>query len=306
MLIGFTQNTIHFCEPNYPHAWPAEYDISVKYPIQALAVWQDNLVVLTQGTPSTGTGTAPANFTLTEIQVHEPCIARGSVVTELLGVYYASQNGLVMLNYYGMTNLTINNFTKNLWLIEYQAASIIACRHRTQYFALVTEGNGFIVEMADQRQGVMPINTQLNATCIWNDPYTGDTYICADKKIYRWDSQNTQPSVCRWTSKWFYLPAPASLGAVQIDVDPAVSTTLAPLPTWDNPDETLALPSGVNAQFTMYADDAQVMQIALTGEQSIFRLPSGFKAFKWYFEIVTRVKIYSVQVASTMKELTRV
>jgi hypothetical protein len=303
MLVGFTGNTLHFCEPNYPHAWPAQYDISVKYPIQAIAVWQTNLVVLTKGVPSTGTGTTPATFTLQEIQVHEPCIARGSVVTELTGVYYASQNGLINLNYYGMQNLTVNNFTKNLWLTTYQAASIIACRHRSQYFALTTSGDGFLVDLADQRQGVMPIDTQLNATCIWNDPYTGSTYICADKKVYLWDDPSQMSQAFRWTSKWFYLPAPGSLGAVQLTVDPSVSSTLPALPTFDTTNPTVSLPSGINAQFTMYADDMQVMKRDLTGEQDIFRLPSGFKAFKWYFEIVSRVPVYEVQIATTMKEL---
>jgi hypothetical protein len=306
MIIGWTGNTLHFCEPDYPHAWPAAYDISVRYPIQALAVWQNSLVVLTQGTPSTGTGTAPANFTLQEIQVNEPCIARGSVVCELVGVYYASQNGLVMLNYYGMQNLTLNNFTKNIWLVEYQAADIIACRHRSQYFGLISSGKGFIIEMADQRQGVMPINTQLNATCIWNDPYTGDTYVCADKKVYRWDSQNTGQGAYRWTSKAFYLPAPASLGAVQISADPSIANALPALPTWDNPDASLALPEGINATFTMYAGGYPIMTTNLTGARDIFRLPSGFKVFDWQFEIVSRVPIFSVEVASTMKELARV
>jgi hypothetical protein len=306
MLIAFTGNTIHFCEPNYPHTWPAEYDISVRYPIQALAVWQGSLVVLTKGTPSTGTGTTPSTFTLQEVQVNEPCISRGSVVTELIGVYYASQNGLVMLSYYGMQNLTVQNFTKNIWLVEYQAADIIACRHRTQYFGLISSGKGFLIEMADQRQGVMPINTQLNATCIWNDPYTGDTYVCADDIIYRWDSQNTGPGAYRWTSKDFYLEAPVSLGAVQVSADASIAESLPALPTFDNPDASLALPEGINATFTMYAGGYPVMTTNLTGTRDIFRLPSGFKAFNYSFEIVARVPIFSVQLASTMKELVTV
>jgi hypothetical protein len=306
MLIGFTGNTLHFCEPDYPHAWPAAYDLSVRYPIQALAVWQGSLIVLTQGNPFSGTGNTPSNFTMSEVQVHEPCLSRGSVVTELLGVYYASQNGLVMLSYYGMQNLTAETFTKNIWLVDYEAASIIACRHRTQYFGLTTAGKGFIIEMSDKRQGVMPISTQMNATCIWNDPYTGDTYLCADKKVYRWDSQNTGPGVYRWTSKFNYLTAPASLGAVQVSMSPMVAETLPALPAVDLPDPTLQLPAGVNATFTMYAGGYPVMTTNLTGARDIFRLPSGFKVFDWYFEVVSRVPLYSVEIASTMKELATV
>jgi hypothetical protein len=48
------------------------------------------------------------------------------------------------------------------------------------------------------------------------------------------------------------------------------------------------------------------MTTNLTGARDIFRLPSGFKVFDWQFEIVSRVPIFSVEVASTMKELARV
>jgi hypothetical protein len=35
----------------------------------------------------------------------------------------------------------------------------------------------------------------------------------------------------------------------------------------------------------------------------IFRLPSGFRAFDWQIELIGRVRIDSVELASTMKEL---
>jgi hypothetical protein len=37
--------------------------------------------------------------------------------------------------------------------------------------------------------------------------------------------------------------------------------------------------------------------------RTIFRLPSGLKAFNWQFEIVARVPVHSVELASTMREL---
>ncbi len=47
MLAGFTGNTVHFCEPNRPHAWPPAYDQGVHFDIVGLAVWQSQLVVMT-------------------------------------------------------------------------------------------------------------------------------------------------------------------------------------------------------------------------------------------------------------------
>ena len=307
MLVGFTDNTIHFCEPNRPHAWPAAYDQSVQYTIVALGVWQQSLVVLTSGYPSTGSGNSPSNFTFTTVRVPEPCISRGSVITDLMGVYYASQNGLVMLNYFGMQNQTLSAVTKNVWLNTYKAADIIACRHRAQYLAINGTGTGFLIDYSEQRLGFMPLNTFNGATCVWNDEYSGDAYIIANKKVYRWDSPNTGPLVFRWRSKQFYGPAPVSIGAVQISLDPSVATTIIPVtPPLNNADPTLVLPDGVNAVFKAYAGpDGQylIMTRNLTEPREIFRLPSGFKSFDWQFEVVSQVGIRSIEVASTMRDL---
>ena len=33
MMVGWTGNTVHFCEPDRPHTWPSLYDQSVHYAI---------------------------------------------------------------------------------------------------------------------------------------------------------------------------------------------------------------------------------------------------------------------------------
>ena len=308
MLVGFTDNTLHFCEPDRPHAWPAAYDQSVQYKIVGLGVWQQSLVVLTQGYPSTGSGNSPTNFVLTQIRVPEPCVSRGSIITDLMGVYYASQNGLVMLNYFGMQNQTLSTVTKNIWLNDYKAASIIACRHRAQYLAINGTGTGFLIDYSEQRMGFMNLNTFNSAVCVWNDEYSGDAYVIANKVVYRWDSPNTGPLNYRWRSKQFYGAAPLSLGACQISLDPAVSVPIgiSAAPPMDNGDTTLELPGGVNAVFNLYAgpDGAyKIMTRNLTKPREIFRLPSGFKSFDWQFEIVARVGVRSIEVGPTMRSL---
>ena len=311
MLIGFTGNTIHFCEPDYPHTWPAGYDQSLLYPIVGFAVWQQNLVVLTQGFPSQGSGTAPSQFFFSQVQAPEPCIARGSIVTDLAGVYYASQNGLIMLNYFGMQNQTLSNFTRQIWMTEFNATKIIACRHRAQYLAVNATGQGFIIDYAEQRLGVIKLATMVNVVSVWNDFYAGDAYMVADGKVYRWDSLVTPSLVYQWRSRQFYMPTPVSLGACQISLDPSVSQTQPP-PVAPQPGSsmaTLVLPPGVNALFRLFvgpAGENLILEQWLTEPRMIFRLPSGRKAFNWQFEIVACVGVHSVELASTMRELKKV
>jgi hypothetical protein len=308
-LCGFTGNTLHFCEPDYPHTWPAEYDLSCGFNIVGLALWQNSLVVLTEGFPQTGTGTSPANFTLTAVEVPEPCISRGSIITDLLGVYYASQNGLIMLNYYGMLNQTLSLISKLQWNdpTKFNAPNIIACRHRAQYIAITGTGIGFLIDYTNQRAGVEFLNTFEAVDSIWNDPFNGKTYVMAAKVVYEYDAQDQPNLPCKWISKEFYMEAPVNFGACQITCSPDIyDTPSGDIPPLSNGDTTLELPAGINAVFSLYAGGQLVMQDYLTETRNIFRLPSGFKAFDWQFELLTLVEIYGVEIAETMQELKKV
>ena len=306
-MVGFTGNTLHFSEPDYPHAWPAGYDLSCQYEILGLALWQQSLVVLTAGYPQTGTGTAPSSFTLSAINVPEPCVARGSIVTDLLGVYYASQNGLVMLNYYGMTNQTLTMVTKNEWLTRFAAESVIACRHRSQYLAINGTGGGFLIDYAEPRLGMMDLSTFAAVDCVWNDIYEGTTYLISDKMVYQWDAPSQPVLPYRWRSKQFYMEAPVNFGAMQVSMsDDVLTPPAAGAPPLSNGDASLILPAGVNAQLSIYNHGKLTFTVDLAEPRSIFRLPSGYKVFDWQIEVVSLVEIYGIEMAETMVELKRV
>lgn len=302
-LVGFTGNTLHFCEPDRPHAWPASYDIAVQYKIVGLGVWNQSLMVMTEGYPSSGTGSHPSAFTLSQVQVAEPCIARGSIVTDLLGVYYASQNGLVMLSYYGLQNQTLATMTKNIWLSRFKARHIIACRHRNQYLALNSPGSGFMIDYSEQRLGVVQVDLANNASCIWNDVYSGDAYVMANKKVYRWDSPDVDSMPWRWKSKIFVLGKPGNMGACQVTAGPEILVVPVYASTTYPGDSVIALPATVNLIFRLYADGDMIWQRTLAKEFNEFRLPSGYKAFEYQFELVSRVPVFRVEFASVMKEL---
>jgi hypothetical protein len=305
-LAGFTGNTIHFTEPDRPHTWPDVYDLSAHFKIVNLAVWQQYLMVMTQGFPSFCSGNVPSNIVLTQTQVAEPCIARGSVVVDLPGVFYASQNGLIQFTGYGMQNITAQILEKNEWLNRYHAENLVSCRHRSQFMAVNETDAGFLIDYAETRLAFQDLSTLKGVVSIWNDEATGDTLMCAGGKVYEWDCSHTAPQVYRWRSKVFSAPMPLSLGAVQIDVDSSVKEPppTAPIPL-DNGDPTVQLPAGINAQFRYYAgpDLVLIMTRNLTKPQEIFRLPNGFKTFDHQAEIISRVPIMSIEMSTTLAEL---
>jgi hypothetical protein len=210
-----------------------------------------------------------------------------------------------------MTNQTLSLFTKNIWLNDYNARGIVACRHRSQYLAINGTGSAFLIDYAADSAGVMRLNTFNNVVAVWNDVYSGDAYMCADKKIYRWDSPDTPPLVYRWRSRQFYFPAPQSLGACQISSGTDIENTPpAPgAPPLNGFDPLLDLPADANAVFNLYVGPEGANLIytkKLRKAREVFRLPSGRKVFNWQCEVVSRVEIHSIELASTMKELTGV
>lgn len=304
-LVGFMGKTVHFSEPNRPHTWPDIYDQSAHYPIVNIAVWQQYLVVLTQGYPLTGSGNMPSNIVLVQTQVPEPCIARGSVIVDTIGVFYASHNGLVQLTGYGIQNVTAMIVEKNEWLGYYQAEHLVSCRHRSQYMAVNGTNKGFLIDYAETRLGVQDLSTLNGVVCIWNDEHTGDTLVCAGGMIWEWDCPTTPPQTYRWKSKQFFTIAPISLGAAQVTLDHQVYGARPPPEPLDNGDTRNQLPAGINAMFKYYAGPGLqlIMTRNLTKQMEIFRLPSGFKAFDHQVEVVSCVPIASIQLATTLEEL---
>jgi hypothetical protein len=328
MLIGFTNNTLHFCQPDAPHAWPAGYDLSVQYDIMGLGIWQGSLMVITSGFPFSGSGSTPAAFTVSEIQVAEPCIARGSIIVDLSGVYYASQNGIMKLNYFGAANTTAKIMTRAEWLNTYASGQMQTCRHRNQYISIYPDRNGvgsiidadaastFLINEGQNGLGIVQLNAFEGVTDIWNDEYNGLTYLIAGTTVYQWDpvAAGTTDLLYRWTSKVFNLASPTNIGAARVtltpDIAPAVARSYAP-PATDNGDATLQLPAGTACLFRLYinggiSDGRLVYQRALTAERTVFKLPSGYKCFDFQLQILARTPVRKIELAPTARMLDKV
>ena len=102
MLAGFNGKQLYFCEPYFPHAWPAEYDQAVEYEIVGLAAFGNSLAVLTKGWPSIFTGSHPRNMNGRAIKINQACLSKESIASDGDKVYYASPDGLVELSVNGI------------------------------------------------------------------------------------------------------------------------------------------------------------------------------------------------------------
>lgn len=317
-LIGWRGSDIYVSAPYQLHAWPVEYIVSTEYPIVGLGILGTTCVICTQGFPATISGVKPALLSLTKATTNEPCLSRGSIVSTPKGVYYASQNGLISISPGGIDNITAPLISHEDW-IKFRSefapsvsnpdtpTYLRACRYQNGYLALraIPELSGrsaFFLDPTSLKVALTEYNDFEGVHNIHNDVWSGEVFIIESaggvNHVEHWDPPTSQffmPVV--WRSKEYQLEKEKNLAAYAIYWDDA---RFAVNP--DDDDETIIAARDAvrlrvwNNRILVYD---QIVPVNGRG----VRLPSGFMGDIWQFEIRCRAPVYSLHVASTMKEL---
>lgn len=328
MIAGWRNNELWFCEPYRPHAWPSAYTNVVEYPIVGLGVINQTLVVCTAGYPMVATGINPASITLSKLASFEPCMSRGSIISAPEGVYYASPNGLVLVAN-GIANLVTEGLVmKDEWNVLAQVSTLRATRLANAYYAFGSTRPGFmqldtfqntmiqlddfagsyqgvLIDPSNQRVAFNTLSTDVSTVNVFNDPWSGETLLIRDDKLYRIDLADTTSArdVMLWRSKIFQPADKKNFQAMRIYFDtPAWAPTQVARVTT----EPQTLGANQYGLVRVYADGRLVMTREIRTSGELMRLPSGFKADYWQVELEHRVVITSFQMATSVKELMKV
>jgi hypothetical protein len=328
-LAGWRFNEVWFSEPYNPHAWPPNYVIAVEGNIVGLGVYYQSLIILTEGQPFAATGITPDSMSLSKVQPLEACTSRNSIVNTPAGVLYSSPNGLINITPSGAQNLTLQQITKDQWAeflhLDTVAASIIS----QSYYAYSLEVPGVFqadtfqddptlpsvafqpeshygklpgvyISLVDQRQGLVVLDPTPHETFnVIQDVYNGETMILRDGVVYLIDLRQLQSyAPYRWRSKIFVLPYLQNLGAAKVYWTPAIT----------NPPATKSyfrVFAGATAD--QLADGLPLrfeQEMTLSGQ--MFRLPSGYKALYYQFEVSGEVMVDAIHCAQTAHELRQI
>ena len=329
MVAGWRSNEVWFCEPYHPHAWPISYVVAVPNDIIGLGVYNQSVIILTQGQPYAATGVDPSSMALSIIQPLEPCTSRNSIVSTPNGVLYSSPNGLIDVTPAGAQNMTLTTILKDQWNALLNLDTIAASIIMQGYYAysLAQAGvfqnssnppdvfnafqqdtfqqeshygtrPGAYISLLDPRIGINILDP--NPSEIQNvitDIFNGETMIMRDGVIYLVDIRGQQAvSKYVWRSKIWVLPYLQNLGAAKI--------------YWTPPYD----PAAPDTVFRMYAGEVADMKesglplryqksIGATPSGKVFRLPSGFKALYFQFEVEGYALINSIHVAQSPRDL---
>jgi hypothetical protein len=280
--VGFAGNSLYFSEPNLPHAWPHEYPIDDE--IVGIGVFGQSVAVLTNGYPLLFQGIDPGAMASTRMTLPQACASKASIVETGDGVLYASADGLTMI---GMATsmLTQPILSRSQWQ-DYNPASMQSYVYNgrviiTYSTAEVPPKHGVLVidlSGASALFTTSDINAGQRFTAGYYSPQTDTLYFAQVPSIVRFD--DGAPLRATWHSKTFRLPMHDNFGWAQVLCKTYVGSPM----------------------LQVFADGNLRFAKVITGPDQ-FRLPSGFKAMDWEFEIDGVVSITEVFIASSSAEL---
>lgn len=152
------------------------------------------------------------------------------------------------------------------------------------------------------------------------DPWTSYGMIIQDGAVYWWNFANPSPTIMPydWQSKWYQQNAKKSYEAMRcfFTVPPGTPAPVGPRnqapandPSWNELGDTQYAIIKVWADLADPSNPGQLTlvtarEVRRSGE--LLRIESGFKTETWQWEILGRVVISNLQVATSVKELANV
>ena len=275
--VGFVGKTLYFSEPNLPHAWPHEYPID--FDIVGIATYGQFVAVLTTSYPYLFQGIDPAAMASSKLPLQQACVSKRSIVETGNGVIYASPDGLVEI---GTTNDVITKalFNRDQWQ-AYVPSSIDAYQYNGRIHCLYNTGSvrGTLVFDFTGQGAVLTtnnVNTTTAVTAGFYDASTDKLYLAQGTNIVRFDQGSA--TAYTWKSKVFRLSAPENLGFGQVVAESYPVT------------------------FKLYCEGVLKMTKTVNNNNQ-FRLPSGFRAYDWEFQLEGTTEVAEVVLASSTTEL---
>jgi hypothetical protein len=272
IIMGWWGNTLAFCEPYMPHAWPIRYRLALDYDIVGAVSTSQGAIVVTAGLPYLISGSTPDGMAQFKMDVIAACTSKTSIVD--MGEYaiYASADGLIATGGgSGTENITLPFMTAEQWRATVTPSTLRGCRYKDYYIGFYT-GGSFAFKPG---VGFLFFTEQADATFI--DDKTGELYIKFGTALKKWNLGTAQSYT--WKSKIF---------RIQNGKNPACAKVRA---------------HSYPLTFKLYADGVLVKTHTVASRKS-FRLPTSSRYDFYEFELTGSAPVVSVQFADSMSEIT--
>jgi hypothetical protein len=329
---GFVGNKLYLSEPWVGYAWPSGYAMTFDYNIVALAVYNESILVLTDGYPYVVTGLDPSSMSQTILPYEQACVSRQGVVVTNVGVIYPSPDGLFLLTGNSGKLLTKNVYTKDQWAALPAAAGsgktfadIISFFYDDCYYCFFNGTRyGFMFNFKDDPYIIdIDLGSGVSVTAGYMDPVNDTLYLVNGAVLDSWGTNSTRLSYT-WKSA-LYRPGDASnFSCVAVAADGGFTMTVYT-------DGSLrcshihwlawvALTSYSLGDIVTYGGKQWICITAHSTSQTpaagssywkewtfgrgeMFRLPGGYRARDFEFQLASNIGIDSVAIGQVSLEL---
>lgn len=274
-MCGFFGNQLCPSEPGYPYAYPIRYRQSVDAPIVAIAPFDQSILVSTKKSLHVFTGLDPRDLTAQKLTDTRVCVSKRSMIEALGGVVYASAVGLMLVSSSGITNLTDSLMGRKEWQ-EYAPSSMQCWSTDNRVLVSYDTGTGQGLLVFTFGSDANMVEFDLAPTAGFVERSTDTLYLVVDNTIVKWNAGDAMTGVWRSGEVWF--PARVSMRTAKVDADAYPVT------------------------FTLYADGVARFSRLVHGPDT-FRLPSGFRARRYQYEIQGKTRVSAAGMASSTEEL---
>jgi hypothetical protein len=293
MMAAFAGREVFFCEPYQPHAWPNKYVLRVDHPIVGLVAFGPVLAILTTSTPYIAQGNSPEVMIMEKMEANLPCLTRHGIVDLGYAAAYPSHEGLVLITAQGANVVTRNLFTRDQWR-KLAPETFRADQYDGRYLFshLVVGAATRTVGMIDL-SGSQPFYSSSSGQAVswYAEPGTGRLFLIgapeSSGNVLQWDAPDGNLRLMRWRSRLNVLATNTNFGAMRIDTDAVPA----------------GKPSGGAADMTCRVYASGTLVRTFTDVNKPVRLPSGFLATDWEWEIEGYAPVTGVSMATTIAEL---
>mgnify|MGYP000940139811 CR=1 FL=1 len=301
---AFIGNTLYFCEPYQPHAWPLQYTRTTQDKIVGLAVYGQTLVVATQGKPYICSGTDPASMSLQQLDEYAPALSKRSVAGTGTGVIYPTMDGLVHVSAAGPRLMPIF-FGKRKWGELVAAGTRDAIWHDGRYLLAIGNVVWMFEPVSDDQVNVSRTVLNVNTWGVNTEVAPANPGVPRDTLHFVPISSppallwvfdfSAAVQIATWASRVFVLPRPCAMACGQVfaaSYPVTLQIHAARVDSSGQPASSLAYPFG----------DTQVQTVQVDGPEP-FRLAGGFMAREWRIDVLSGAKVQGILLASSMDEL---
>tara|TARA_R100000329_G_scaffold35222_1_gene33070 strand:+ start:1791 stop:3848 length:2058 start_codon:yes stop_codon:yes gene_type:complete len=222
VFAGFSGRMLCFSEPFLPHAWPADYRLTLDRNIVGLGVTTNGIAVMTEGSPYFVGGTDPGSMTAIKLDSAQACLNKNSIVDMGDYVLYAGPDGLVAISGNEVQIVSKGVISPEQWKDAagtFRPAAISAFRYKETYVAFdLSSSTGWVYDPKGQENMFTTLSSASAVRGGYEDLTNGDLYLIVGSAIHKYREGDTTQTLTYKSGK-FVTPAPMSMSYVSVDAD---------------------------------------------------------------------------------------